>query len=121
VTLTVEIAGLELFGRHGLLEAERIRGQRFLVDLRLETAEDAARSDRIEDAVDYRAVAAAVAELFGARRYQLIEALATEIADGLLERFPVDSVRLRVRKPDVVLGAPVEHAAVEVIRRRAAS
>jgi dihydroneopterin aldolase len=38
------------------------------------------------------------------------------VADALLERFPVESVRVRVRKPTVAL--PVEHSAVTVERRR---
>jgi len=60
--MTIELAGIELFGFHGVLEAERTQGQRFLVDLDLtldgETATAAAASDRIEDAVDYRDVLA---------------------------------------------------------------
>jgi len=49
--MTIELAGIELFGFHGVLEAERTQGQRFLVDLDLtldgEAATAAAASDRI--------------------------------------------------------------------------
>ena len=72
----------------------------------------AAASDRIEDAVDYRDVVAVVREVSERRAYRLLEALAAAIADALLERLPVARVRVRVRKPDVVLELPVEHAAV---------
>jgi dihydroneopterin aldolase len=42
------------------------------------------------------------------------------VADGIVERFPtVERARVRVRKPDVVLDPPVEHAAVIVERSRA--
>ena len=54
-----------------------------------------------------------------AARSTLLEALAAGVADALLERFPVSRVRVRVRKPDVRLEAPVEHAAVTVERTRA--
>ena len=115
--MTIELHGLELHGFHGVLPHERREGQRFLVDLDLELAEDdAAVSDRIDDAVDYREVVAAVVEISDARAYHLLEAFATEIADTLVQRFPLTRARVRVRKPDVVLARPVDHAAVVVER-----
>ena len=118
MTLTLELEGLELFGFHGAEEEERRAGQRFLFDLRLEVVDDAARSDRLEDAVDYREVVAAVTAVSGGRRFALLEALASAVADAVLDRFPVERVHVRVRKPDVRLAAPVEHAAAIVERAR---
>jgi dihydroneopterin aldolase len=114
VTLTIELAALELHGRHGLLDEERAEGQRFLFDLWLDVPDTAARSDRIEDAVDYREVVATVREVSDGHVYTLLEALATAVAAALLERFPIERARVRVRKPDVQLDAPVEYSAVSV-------
>ena len=76
--MTIELHGIELHGHHGVLEHERQEGQRFLVDLDLEVAETtAAETDRIEDAVDYRDVVASVVEVWDARAYTLLEALAS--------------------------------------------
>ena len=111
----IELAALEVFGHHGVGEDERREGQRFLYDLWLEVG-DAGSSDRIEDAVDYREVAACVGEVSESRSFHLLEALAAAVADALLARFPVSHVRVRVRKPDVRL--PVEFAAVSVERSR---
>ena len=58
----VELEGLEIFGRHGVLEDERRDGRNFFYDISLEVSE-AALSDRLEDAVDYREVAACVQEV----------------------------------------------------------
>ena len=116
--MTIELRGILLHGHHGVLEQERRDGQRFLVDVELDLdGETAASTDRIEDAVDYRLVVARVASVSGARSYELLEALAAALADALLAEFPVTAVRVRVRKPDVVLEPPVEHAAVSVERR----
>jgi len=115
---TVEVIGLELHGFHGVNEDERRDGQRFLFDLWLEVPDDAAASDRIEDAVDYRQVVACVREVSDARAYRLLEALSAAVADAVLARFPVDRVRVRVRKPDVRLEAPVEHTAATSERAR---
>ena len=117
--MTIELLAIELFGFHGVLDDERRDGQRFLVDVELEYAdESAAASDRIEDAVDYRDVVAAVVDVSDGRAYHLLEAFSAAVADALLARFPVARVRVRVRKPDVVLPRPVAHAAVAVERRR---
>ena len=113
--MIVELEGLRLYGYHGVNPQEREDGQWFLFDVYLEVG-DAGLNDRIDDAVDYREVAAAVEEISGGATYNLLEALAAAVADGLLDRFPVEWARVRVRKPDVAL--PVEHAAVTAERRR---
>jgi dihydroneopterin aldolase len=48
----------------------------------------------------------------------MIEALAGEVADALLARFDVSRARVRVRKPNVQLGGPVEFTAATVERSR---
>ena len=116
---TIELAGLELHGYHGVNPEEREHGQRFLFDVELEVPDGTGASDDLAGTVDYRAVAALVREISDGRKFQLLEALAAALADALLSRFPVvDAVRVRVRKPDVRLEPPVEHSAVTVRRRR---
>ena len=110
--MTIELYGLELFGYHGVLESEREHGQRFLYDLWLDVGERG-RSDRIEDAVDYRHVVEVVRAVHD-RAHDLLEALAADVADALFARFALERVRVRVRKPDVAL--PVEFSAVTVER-----
>jgi dihydroneopterin aldolase len=115
--VTIELRGLQLHGFHGVLPEEREAGQRFVVDLWLEPLEElAARTDRIEDTVDYRDAVVVVREVCEERVYNLLEALAAAIADTLLERLPLRSVRVRVRKPDVRLELAVEHAGVVMER-----
>jgi 7,8-dihydroneopterin aldolase/epimerase/oxygenase len=116
----IELRGLVVFGHHGYLEEERRLGQRFLVDLWTDVRGDATETDRIEDTVDYRKLAALVREVFAGEERLLLEGLAGAIADGIVERFPpVEWVRVRVRKPDVVLDPPVDYAAAIVERSRA--
>ena len=89
--MRIELRGLELFGHHGVSEEERERGQLFLYDVELEVGERGA-NDRIEDAVDYREVAATVRRIADGR-FALLEALASAIADALVAR-----VRARARQ-----------------------
>jgi 7,8-dihydroneopterin aldolase/epimerase/oxygenase len=118
--MTIELSGLVVFGHHGYLEEERRLGQRFLVDLWVDVQRGAADSDRIDDTVDYRYLAALVREVFAGPERLLLEGLAGAVAEGIVERFAtVERVRVRVRKPDVVLDPPVDYAAVVVERTRA--
>ena len=118
--MTIELSGLVVFGHHGYLEEERRLGQRFLVDLWVDVHDDATDTDRIEDTVDYRRLASLVRDVFAGPERQLLEGLAGSIADGIVDGFPaVERARVRVRKPDVVLDPPVDHAAVVVERTRA--
>jgi dihydroneopterin aldolase len=115
--MTIELAGLVVFGHHGYLEEERRHGQTFLVDLWVDVRGEATASDSIEDTVDYRGIAGLVREVFVGPERLLLEGLAGAVADGILERFAkVERVRVRVRKPDVVLDLPVDYAAVVVER-----
>ena len=116
MSVLVELEGLAVPGRHGVEPEEREREQPFLYDLELELTEPG--SDRIEDTVDYREVVELVREVSAARQFRLLEALAAAVADALLERFPLERARVRVRKPQVELGAAVNYAAATVERSR---
>jgi dihydroneopterin aldolase len=111
----VELHGLKVFGRHGVLEEEKLDGQTFVYDVELEVDEPA--SDRIDDAVDYRLVADCVQEVSDSRSFDLIESLAASVADELVGRLAVSRVRVRVRKPHPA-GVPAEWSAATAERRR---
>jgi 7,8-dihydroneopterin aldolase/epimerase/oxygenase len=98
--ITVEVRDLRVFGRHGVHDEERERGQDFVFDVELEVGERGT-SDRLEDAVDYVEVTRVVQEVSDAKQYALLEALASAIADELERRFAPECVRVRVRKPEV--------------------
>jgi dihydroneopterin aldolase len=114
--VTIELEGLELRGFHGALDEEREHGQTFLFDVELLAHDAGVRTDKLGDTVDYTQVAECVREVSEGQRFNLIEALAAAIADELLARFPVARVRVRVRKPEVKLNAPVEWTAATVER-----
>jgi dihydroneopterin aldolase len=115
VSLTVELVGLEVFGRHGVDDDEREQGRTFLYDVVLEVRPP--RSDRLEDTIDYRAVAACVRDVSDAREYRLIENLASAVAAELAARFPAERVRVRVRKPGISpAGLTVEYSAATAER-----
>lgn len=83
------IRGLEFYGYHGVPDAEQATGHRYRADIRLRMDTSAAEvSDSVEDTVDYSAVAACLLEINASRRFRLVEALAAQICQTVLARFP---------------------------------
>ena len=113
--ITLELTGLRLFGRHGVYAEERERGQDFIFDVELDVGERGV-SDRLEDAVDYDAVARAVQEVSDAQAYNLLEALGAAVADELLRRFSAERAVVRVTKPAIRPGGVGGFAAVRIAR-----
>jgi len=111
--IVVELRDLRLFGHHGVHANEREEGQDFLFDVDLEVG-DRGVSDRLEDAVDYGAAARAVKDVSDAHAYDLLEALASAVADELLRRFGAERVVVRVTKPAVRPGGLDGTAGVSV-------
>jgi dihydroneopterin aldolase len=111
--IVVELRRLRIFGRHGVHPHEREHGQDFLFDVDLEVGERGV-SDRLEDAVDYGAAARTVREVSDAHAYDLLEALASAVADELLHRFGAERVVVRVTKPAVKPGGLEGIAGVSV-------
>jgi len=111
--------GLEFYGYHGTLAAEQELGQRFILDIEL--ALDLRRAGETDDlaaTVNYAAVYRLAAEIVQARRYRLLEAVAEAVAQAILGRFPVDAVKVRVRKPQAPLPGHFGYVAAEILRRR---
>ena len=112
----LELYGLEIPGRHGVEAREREAEQPFVYDVELDVPEPA--EDEIGHTNDYRELVTLVREVSQSRHFELLESLAAAVADALLDRLPAERVRVRVRKPQVRLDAPVEHAAATVERVR---
>ena len=113
--VTVEIAGLSLYTRHGVSEAERELGQRLLIDVSFELTDcDATVTDRIEDTVDYGEVCEQVALAAQERSYRTLERLCAAIAERLADRFGAESIRVKAAKPEPPIPLPVEEVSVEV-------
>ncbi|MGH8135313.1 MAG: dihydroneopterin aldolase [Steroidobacteraceae bacterium] len=87
----------------GIFDWEREVRQRIEIDLEMSLDLGvAAKSDSIDDTLNYKAVAKRVLAFVGESRFQLVEALAERIADLVLAEFPVAKVRVTVHKPGAI-------------------
>ena len=115
MSVRVELVGLEVFGRHGVEDLEREQGRLFVYDVALDVPEP--REDALAATEDYRVVAACVQEVSDARSYRLLEVLVAAVADELKARFPVERVRVTVRKTGIQpSGLTVDHSAATAER-----
>ncbi len=114
------LTGIEIFGHHGCSEEEQQRGQVFITDIELGLdLSKAGKSDEISDTVDYAAVMEEIKKIVGGKPRKLIETVAEEIAETLLQNFPLlENVKVKIRKPSAELIGIFEHAAVEIFRSR---
>ena len=116
--VTIEITGLSLYTHVGVSDAEREVGQRLLLDLRLDVGEcDATVTDRLEDTIDYSAVAELANLVAQQRSYKTLERLCAAIAERLLERYNAQAVWIKAAKPEPPMALPVTEVSVEVWRQ----
>lgn len=90
----------------GIWEWERRVRQAVILDL--DMAADirrAAATDRIDDTLNYKAVAKRLIDFVGGSQFQLVETLAEKVAEILLTEFNLKWVRVRVNKKGAVRGA----------------
>lgn len=110
---------MQFEGRHGFYDHELLNPQPFEVDVELVlNLQPAGVDDDMTKTVDYARVYDAVRQIVESTSFRLLEALAEAISHELLADFDVIEVGVRVRKPAVKLGGPLDHAAVEIWRRR---
>lgn len=115
----VQIIGLRVEAHHGVADHERREGQLFVVDVVLDVdTRIAARTDNLDDTIDYAQLVTDVAGMVRSTQFHLLEALAAHVAEQLLVRERVAAVRVRITKPNVELPEEVDTVSVQVHRVR---
>ncbi len=104
------------YGFHGVLLEEQTLGQEFQVSLELGVNLSDHNTDSIDAVPDYREAVSAVEEVMYGEPRQLLETLATTIAEKLLNLDGVIEVAVEVRKPNPPI--PGVHGGVSVLVTR---
>jgi dihydroneopterin aldolase/2-amino-4-hydroxy-6-hydroxymethyldihydropteridine diphosphokinase len=119
VTDQIVLKGISAKGHHGVLDFEKRDGQTFVVDVTMHIdLAPAGTSDDLADTVNYAEVAGDVVALIEGDSLDLIEALASRIADRVLARPLVEAVEVVVHKPEAPVGHPFTDVRVRVTRER---
>jgi dihydroneopterin aldolase/2-amino-4-hydroxy-6-hydroxymethyldihydropteridine diphosphokinase len=114
---SITITGITAQGTHGVLDFEKQRPQTFVVDVRLFLdLSQAGRDDDLTRTVDYGQIARRIVSVIQGPHCDLIETLATRIADAVLRSSLVRSVVVTVHKPHAPVTVPFSDVAVTIER-----
>ena len=115
----IRIMNMMFYGFHGTYEYEREQGQKFYLDVEMETRDErAADSDKMDDGIDTAVVYTQVKDVVENKRFELLQAHPSHIDERLLAAYPhLGAVTTRVRKPSVPISGPLDYVEVEVTRK----
>lgn len=117
MTDQILVTGLCVATRIGVTEKERSRPQDVVIDMEVVTDLAAAgASDALEDTIDYDRLVTEVAALVNQSECNLLERLATKIADAVAAISGVQGVTVTVGKQDVPVDEEVAGLAVRIVR-----
>jgi len=114
----IVIEDMEFYAFHGHYREEQIVGNRFLVDLELETNLDtAAVSDKLEDALNYQQAYQIIKTEMRRKKSNLLENIGKRILDALYDQMSgIEKATLRIRKMHPPLGGPVRSVGITMTR-----
>ena len=114
---TIRMKNCAFFARHGVLAEEETLGQRFYVDAELEVNPDSALDgDSIAATVDYGVAFTEIEKIVTGKRRFLIEALAFDVAQALIRKFPqIVRATITVRKPNAPVPGVLDHVEVTIV------
>ena len=109
----IQIEGMEFYAYHGCCKEEQIVGNKFLLDLHIETdLEKPANSDSINDTINYQAVYEVVKKEMILKSH-LLEHIANRIINSLYKNFSeIKKVTIKVAKMNPPIGGKVDNVSV---------
>ena len=111
----IRLKNIQLYGWHGVIDKEKIMGQKFEIDVEILVPHDLKiETDDIRKTVNYSDLYDKIIDLFSEKKYNLIETLANKISIAILEKFNVRACKVVIRKPDVPINGKLDFVEVEV-------
>lgn len=107
------------YAHHGYYKAERELGQRFELDVEMETDfSKAIISDSLKDTINFESVFEEIEKIFSSTKFSLLETVGNRIIERLLEKFPIHAIKLKIRKPQVPIKGILDNVEIEMYRER---
>lgn len=108
------------YGYHGVLQEEKVLGQKFYIDAQLYLdLKQAGQTDDLNHTVSYASVYKTIESIMTKEKFDLLEALANKICSQILLEFEkVETVRLMIKKPGAPVAGNFDYFAVQIKRSR---
>jgi 7,8-dihydroneopterin aldolase/epimerase/oxygenase len=116
----IRLRNAVFYAYHGVLLDEQNLGGKFEVDVDLYCdLSRGAKSDHLQDTVNYERVYDCIRTLVLEKKYLLLESLASAVGRGILKNFSkVHSVTVKVRKPSAPVKGIIDYVEVELTETR---
>ena len=115
----ISIINLKIPARHGVYDFEKDKDGMFELDVEMYTdLSKSGNSDKLSDTVNYDEAIGVVTEIFQREDYNLVEAVGEDICTGLLSKYSIEKVVVRIRKPHAPIMANLDTVEVELIRTK---
>jgi len=113
----IQLEAMEFYAFHGHYTEEQIVGNKFLVDLTIETdLTMPADTDDLADALNYQAVYKLIKQEM-AKKSKLLENIAKRILDAIYAEFKgIHKITITIRKMNPPIGGKVKSVAVTLSR-----
>ena len=111
----IRLQNIQLYGWHGVADEEKKIGQHFEIDIEVSfNCHHAIQKDNINDTVNYSSMYDFIVTIFSSKKYNLIEALAGDIASSLIKKFTLSMCKVLIRKPDAPINGILDYVEAEV-------
>ena len=119
MTDKIKLLGLSFYAFHGVSASEQETGRMYEVDCELDAnLSQAGKSDNLEHTINYQSVYMTIKELVENKKFFLLEKLAEEISQKILDKFSVNQVTLRIRKLNPPIAGHIQAVEVEICRQQ---
>ncbi len=114
------IKDLEIYAYHGVLPEEKKNGQTFIVTVELFVSLRAAGiTDDLDKTINYAEVCEDIRDVMTGEKYDLIEAVAENIADTILIKYDtIKAVHVLLKKPGAPIDMVFDAMCVDITRRK---
>lgn len=116
----IVIKDLEIFAYHGVLPEEKAKGQTFVLTAELFCdLREAGLTDNLDKTVNYAQVCEDIYKVMTGDKFDLIEAVAENIADTILLKYElIKKVRIIVSKPEAPIDMDFDTVCVDITRKK---
>lgn len=109
--------GMQFWATHGAFPEENVLGQKFIIDVEASYDMDkVCHSDDLNDGFSYMSVYQITKKVVTEEQWKLLQKLAQRIADEIKAAYPLDWVKVTVKKPSVAIGGVLDYTGVTILR-----
>ena len=115
----IRLNNVQIYAYHGLFNEEKQLGQKFQIDVEISSnLKKSCYTDNIDDTINYKDVYNIITSCFANHKKNLIESLAEDMANQILNINGVVDTTIIIRKPSVPIDGICDSVEIEIFRTK---